>query len=136
MTFVRRASFSKSATCRFSMLVPGRCLKTHITDNNKHYFHINIHFFGLTPLQIKHISCRIEHLQEQAKHDPLRVAVIVAGDLNLRFADKPIVHARSAVELFKEPKYAKGANISLHSLRFLRVSNMTNLRIIIAHFSI
>ena len=111
MTFVRRAAFGSTAVCNFNMLVSGRCLETHITDNDQHFYHINIHFFGLTPLQIKNISNRIEHLQELAKHDPMRIAVFVAGDLNLRFADKPILHARSAVESFKEPKYAKGAKV-------------------------
>jgi len=84
----------------------------------KHFYHINIHFFGLTPQHIKRISERIEQLQELAKQDPLHVFIFVAGDLNLRFPDKPLVHARSAVEQFKDPKYARGAKLLLNGLRF------------------
>ena len=47
----------------------------------------------------------------------------VAGDLNLRFPDKPLVHARSAVEQFKDPKYARGAKLLLNSLRFSRIEH-------------
>ena len=102
----------------FACLVPGRCIESHVIDNLKHFYHINIHFFGLTPQHIKRISERTEQLQELARHDPLPVFIFVAGDLNLRFADKPLVHARSAVEQFKEPKYSRGAKLLLNSLRF------------------
>lgn len=37
ISFVRRAFFSAAATCSFDMLVPGRCIETHVVDNAKHF---------------------------------------------------------------------------------------------------
>ena len=54
----------------------------------------------------------------------MHVAVFVFGDFNIRFSDKPVVHAQTAVETFKEPKYAKGAKTVLHCLRcFTRIEH-------------
>ena len=54
----------------------------------------------------------------------MHVAVLVLGDFNIRFPDKPVLHVQTAVETFKERKYAKVAKIILHSLRcFTRIEH-------------
>ena len=62
-----------------------------ITFGNSTFVFINIHFYDFTNEQTSHVANTISHHAHLATLDPLGYFVVVAGDLNFRFADKPIL---------------------------------------------
>ena len=107
LSTIRRSSFGASAVCEHVAVIPGRCLQTKITDNDKTTIFINLHLHNLTPEQIEIIKQLLDNHFERAERQPLRYVVVVVGDFNFRYEDKSVLQVGKQQCIFKQPKYAK-----------------------------
>ena len=74
--------------------------------------------------QINNIRDRLQHHANLAAQEPLAYFVIIVGDFNFRFADKPIISVPDFECQYKEPKLSKHAKkLKLALDRFTRVEH-------------
>ena len=116
MSFIRKRAFSSAANCYHVSLVPGRCIETIVNDVDVATHFINVHFHGWSLHDANKVADRLRVLLQEAAASPLSVRVILLGDLNIRFAEKPVLDLASQKATFKEPKHSKVAKVLLGCL--------------------
>jgi len=85
-------------------------------DNDIRTHLFNIHFHGWSMHEAHTVAERLKLLHLESAANPLLSRIIVAGDMNLRFSDKPVLDVSTSKAMFKEPKHSKVAKVLLSSL--------------------
>ena len=106
LSAVKKSSFSAAAVCEHVAVIPGRCLQTTISDNDRTTVFINLHIHNLSNEQFKTIQHTLDNHYERAASQPLRYFVVVVGDFNFRYEGKAVLHVGEQRSIFKQPKYS------------------------------
>ena len=75
----------------FTALVEGRALLSTLVDKRCTFLVYNIHFYQLTKADLQKVNESLSRSFDLARAQPLKYCVLVGGDFNFDFPDKPAV---------------------------------------------
>ena len=96
LNIIKREAFSQFATCEHWAIVTGRCLISLISDGNKTTTFVNMHFYNFSQHETSIVQNFINTQNDIARQDPINHHVIVVGDMNFRYSDKPLLNAETS----------------------------------------